>query len=172
MHDRIIELPVSTSPLVLGRVGMNHLIMELYDCHPTALVDRKALLTFFEDLPAQIDMQRVSPVEIFNIQTSDPTDDGLSGFVVIATSHIAFHCWPGYGALSCDVYSCEPFLPEQVLALFDAYFQPQDSEVYLVRRGVRFPRVAKRMLSRAASTPEDVSPSEPLTGLRSLTGEG
>lgn len=146
MHHHIIELPASTLPLVLGRAGMNHLVMELYDCNPMALVDRQALLAFFEHLPTQIDMQRVSPVSIFEIHTSDPTDDGLSGFVVIATSHVAFHCWPGYQAVSCDVFSCEPFDPEEVLALFQAHFQPQGSEIYLLRRGVRFPRVAKHLL--------------------------
>ena len=150
MHHQIIELTASTLPTIQHereQPGMNHLIMELYHCNPTALMNRDTLATFFEGLPARIEMQRVSPVEIFDIKTSDLTDDGLSGFVVIATSHIAFHCWPGYLAVSCDVYSCEPFLPEQVLALFDAHFQPQDSEVYLLRRGLRFPRVAKHLLA-------------------------
>ncbi len=148
MHHQIIELGVSTlSHPQQKQAGMNHLVMELYHCNPTALVDRQALSAFFEHLPAQIEMQRVSPVEIFEIKTSDPVDDGLSGFLVIATSHIAFHCWPGYQAVSCDVYSCEPFVPEQVLALFDAHFQPQDSEISLLRRGVRFPRVAKHLLA-------------------------
>src|SRR6266536_2128880 len=150
MHHQLIELTASTLPTIQHereQPGMNHLIMELYHCNPTALMNRDTLATFFEGLPARIEMQRVSPVEIFDIKTSDLTDDGLSGFVVIATSHIAFHCWPGYQAVSCDVYSCEPFIPEQVLALFDAHFQPQDSEVYLLRRGVRFPRVAKHLLA-------------------------
>jgi S-adenosylmethionine decarboxylase len=146
MHHAIIELGTSAhAHHQRERAGMNHLVMELYHCNPMTLVDRQALSAFFEHLPAQIDMQRVSPVEIFEIKTSDPVDDGLSGFLVIATSHIAFHCWPGYQAVSGDVYSCEPFVPEQVLVLFDAHFQPRDSEVYLLKRGVRFPRVAKHL---------------------------
>jgi len=150
MHHQIIELRASTlSNNQREQPGMNHLVMEMYGCNPAALVGKEALATFFEGLPAHIGMQRVSPVELFDIRTSDLTDDGLSGFVVIATSHIAFHCWPGYQAVSCDVYSCEPFVPEQVLAVFDAFFQPQDSEVYLLRRGVRFPRVAKHLLGRS-----------------------
>lgn len=155
MHHQIIELQVTGTRPHAGsqqqeeHLGMQHLVMELYRCNPLRLVDKMSLHTFFSDLPDHIQMQQVSPVTMFDITTGDPQDDGISGFVVIATSHIAFHCWPGYQAVSCDVYSCESFVPEQVLAAFLSYFEAdaETSEVYLVRRGLRFPRLAKHPLA-------------------------
>lgn len=126
-----------------SKKGMQHLVMELYGCDAGVLTDRTALEQFLTRVIATLDMQQVSPVAIYDITTSDPQDDGLSGFVVIATSHIAFHAWPLYRALSADVYSCESFDEQAVVALFTEFFQGRESEIYLVRRGERFPRIAK-----------------------------
>lgn len=131
------------------RAEVQHLIMELYGCDHASLQDRTLLETTFDRLPLVLDMQRVSPVTIYPITTSDPRDDGLSGFVVIATSHIAFHAWPGYNTLSCDVFSCEPYHTEEVLAYLQAIFQSKDVEVYTVERGTRFARVPKHPLRAA-----------------------
>ncbi len=126
---------------------MQHLIMELYGCDHASLENRTLLETTFDRLPLVLNMQRVSDVTMYPITTSDPVDNGLSGFVVIATSHVAFHAWPGYDTLSCDVFSCEPYRTEEVLAYLQTIFEPKDIEFYEVERGLRFARVPHHLLS-------------------------
>ena len=45
---------------------------------------------------------------------------GVTGMVMIETSHIAIHVWDEYepALVQCDVYSCANFSSSEVLALF------------------------------------------------------
>lgn len=54
----------------------------------------------------------------------DVVDDsgGLTGVVVVTTSHVAFHTWPLEGRLSMDVYSCRSFDPAAVKAFLGRKF--------------------------------------------------
>lgn len=44
----------------------------------------------------------------FKEVSGDP-DAGLSGFAIIAESHLAVHTWPKLGYIQNDVSSCKPF---------------------------------------------------------------
>lgn len=36
-------------------------------------------------------------------------EGGVTGIVVLSTSHLAIHTWPAQGAAQYDLYSCRPF---------------------------------------------------------------
>ena len=88
---------------------MKHVMIDLYGCNPQLLADAFLLHQVLDDYPNRVGMQKVSPVFLRDIKTSCPLDDGLSGFVIIATSHISLHAWPHYGMVNIDIFSCEDF---------------------------------------------------------------
>lgn len=94
---------------------------------------------FLEDLVRAIGMRALEPPRLFNVETSirklgaEPFEDegGVTGIVVLSTSHVAIHTWPLRVAeprremFVLDVFSCREFGPSQVQGLvrdrFDAY---------------------------------------------------
>ena len=48
---------------------------------------------------------------------ADSTDDcgGVTGFIILSTSHISVHTWPLHRRVSLDLYSCHTFDPDLVL---------------------------------------------------------
>ena len=122
---------------------MQHLILDLYGCNPMNLIDREHISTTFSAIPALVEMQQVSPTLIYDIITSDPADDGMSGFIVIATSHLAFHAWPEFAMLNFDLFSCEPYDEDTVLTFLREKFEPTQIEVNHVARGLQSPRPQK-----------------------------
>src|SRR5947209_8771323 len=66
-----------------------HLMLELYGCDRALLRNETLVRRALDEYPARVGMEKVSPVHLYEIETSNPLDAGLSGFVVIAQSHIS-----------------------------------------------------------------------------------
>lgn len=114
-----------------------HLMLELYGCDRQRLTDEALVRRALEDYPARVGMEKVSPVHLYQIDTSNPLDAGLSGFVVIAQSHISLHAWPEYGEVDIDICSCKEFSQGDAIAFAKALFQTDDVEAHFVVRGTR-----------------------------------
>ena len=119
---------------------MKHIMIDLYGCRSDLLADEILLQRVLNEYPDRIGMQKVSPVFLRDIKTSDPLDDGMSGFIIIATSHISLHAWPCYGMVNIDVFSCEDFDTEEVARFAEEMFQTRDRELHEVERALRSPR--------------------------------
>ena len=123
---------------------MLHVMIDLYHCD-TALLQNEAFLhRVLDDYPDFIGMDKVTPVVLRDIKTSHPLDDGFSGFVIIATSHVSLHAWPRYGMVNLDIFSCEEFSVAQVVHFAKTRFQTEDVEVHAVERALRSPRISQR----------------------------
>ncbi len=114
-----------------------HLMLELYGCDRHILSDESLVKSVLEEYPARVEMEKVSPVHLYQIETSNPLDAGLSGFVVIAQSHISLHAWPEYGEVDIDICSCKEFSQEDAIAFAKHMFQTDDVEAHFVVRGAR-----------------------------------
>jgi S-adenosylmethionine decarboxylase len=114
-----------------------HLMLELYGCDWALLNDEPLVRSVLEEYPARVKMQKVSPVHLYYIDTDNPLDAGLSGFVVIAQSHISIHTWPEYGEVDIDICSCKTFSQEEAIAFAREMFQSEDIETHFVVRGTR-----------------------------------
>src|SRR5438445_5079362 len=114
-----------------------HLMLELYGCDRQILSDESLMRRVLEEYPARVEMEKVSPVHLYQIETSNPLDAGLSGFVVIAQSHISLHAWPEYGEVDIDICSCKEFSQEEAIAFAKEIFQTNDVEAHFVMRGNR-----------------------------------
>jgi S-adenosylmethionine decarboxylase len=123
---------------------MLHVMLDLYGCNPSLLVNEAFLRAVLDQYPVRIGMQRIGPVELRYIKTSDPRDDGFSGFAIIATSHVSLHAWAPYGMVNIDIFSCEDFDIADVVTFARRTFQTNDVEVHAVERATRSPRISSR----------------------------
>src|SRR2546421_3563891 len=114
-----------------------HLMVELYQVDPALLSDEPLVHRVLDEYPGRIGMEKVSSVHLYQIETSNPLDAGLSGFVVIAQSHVSLHCWPEYGEVDIDICSCKEFSQEDAIAFAQEIFQTDDVEAHFVRRATR-----------------------------------
>ena len=114
-----------------------HLMLELYNCDRELLSNEPLIYRALDEFPGCVQMEKVSPVHLYNIETSNPLDAGLSGFVVIAQSHISLHAWPEYGEVDIDICSCKEFSQEDAIAFAKEIFQSEDVESHFVIRATR-----------------------------------
>src|SRR2546422_7417849 len=114
-----------------------HLMLELYGCDRKLLSNEPLVRRVLDEYPARVGMEKVSPVHLYDIETSNPLDAGLSGFVVIAQSHISLHAWPEYGEVDIDICSFQEFSQEDAIAFAKQMFQTDDVETHFVVRGAR-----------------------------------
>ncbi|HET8910421.1 MAG TPA: S-adenosylmethionine decarboxylase [Ktedonobacteraceae bacterium] len=114
-----------------------HLMLELYNCDRELLSNEPLIKRVLDEYPGKVDMEKVSPVHLYQIDTSNPLDAGLSGFVVIAQSHVSLHAWPEYGEVDIDICSCKEFSQEDAIAFAKEMFQSDDIETHFVIRANR-----------------------------------
>src|SRR5215472_8280863 len=122
----------------LGGIAMLvHLMLELYNIDRETLSNEPLIRSVLDQYPGRVGMEKVSPVHLYDIETSNPLDAGLSGFVVIAQSHISMHAWPEYGEVDIDICSCKEFSQDDAIAFAKEMFQTEGVETHFVERGAR-----------------------------------
>jgi len=103
-----------------------HLMLDLYGCRKDALEDEGLLLGAFEKLAEMLRMRVIGgPLVVRYVgEEGSPSGQGLSGFVIVAESHISIHTDVLTDYASIDVYSCKEFDSKAVetylVKLFDA----------------------------------------------------
>ena len=79
------------------------------------LASESRILTFLLRVPSNIDMNVISEPKVHRYRGSNPLDWGLSGFVLIAESHISVHTFPERNHINIDVFSCKKFDVDKVI---------------------------------------------------------
>lgn len=118
-----------------------HIMIDGYAAAGAAMDDRAALTDLLERLPADMGMHPICAPVVVAVGANCMKDPGgLSGFVMIAESHISFHTFPGRGFVTIDLYTCQCDLdcPAMIRKLKQA-FHLVDADVYVQQRGLRYP---------------------------------
>lgn len=113
-----------------------HLIVDGYGCDPERLSNVDIVQRFLGDTPDAIGMKRISPVYVCQLQGEDDGQNGVSGFVIIAESHIAIHTWPERGTVWADIFSCKSFDVERVQQVLMETFDIKRMDVDVLPRGL------------------------------------
>jgi S-adenosylmethionine decarboxylase len=117
-----------------------HLLVDGYGCDRRLLEDLSLIYTFLSDYPSRINMTKIMPPYVFRYDAKNQEDWGISGFVLIAESHISIHTFPEKNYLSVDIFSCKEFDAEQAISHVSRLFAAKKTEVKLLDRGMEFPR--------------------------------
>ena len=121
-----------------------HLVFDGRGCPAARLGDLDALYGLLDSLPDRIRMTKIMPPYVFRHGATGQASEGLSGFVLIAESHISIHTFPARHFVNVDIFSCEHFDVEDALAALKQEFQPQRVEWKLFDRGREFPKHLER----------------------------
>jgi len=113
-----------------------HLIVDGFGCDPERLSDPEIVHRFLTDTPDAIGMKRISPVHVCQYQGDEAQECGISGFVIIAESHLAVHTWPERGVVWADIFSCKSFDSGPVLEALDQAFRIAQPRIQIVERNL------------------------------------
>lgn len=123
-----------------GHFGI-HLTLDGYGGSPEQLGDSHAVRQWLDELPGTLGMTRLAESVLIDVDKQSEKDPGgLTGFVLIAESHISIHTFPLRGFVSADVYTCQDWLDtDRLLDRFQAAFDLEIVEHNLIIRGTQYP---------------------------------
>lgn len=125
-----------------GRFGL-HLTVDGYDGEPDRLGDPEVVRAWLDELPDALGMSKlIEPclVEVGALNEKDP--GGVTGFMLIAQSHLSVHTFPRRRFVSADIFTCQDHLDhEWICRSLITTFVLGDVEINLVERGTRYPLV-------------------------------
>ena len=111
-----------------------HLIMEGYGNDPQKIQDTEFIFNFLDTYPKQIGMTKVSIPKITQYENSNSKERGISGFVLLAESHISIHVIPEESYINIDIFSCNEFGSDQVIKGLREQFGLTDVKSYILNR--------------------------------------
>src|SRR3989338_10882268 len=118
-----------------------HLTVDAYGCDFEALNDFEVVFRVLQELPGKVAMHKITTPYVIRAGANDTKDcGGLSGFVMIAESHISIHTFPKKLYLTFDLYSCSMFDEKPVLSFLREAFRWKNFEKHVIARGRMFPK--------------------------------
>ncbi|MCA9386828.1 S-adenosylmethionine decarboxylase [Candidatus Dojkabacteria bacterium] len=120
-----------------------HLTLDIYSCPFEVLVDLELCHNALKKAVEVLEMHALIPPYVFRADSNEENGGkdpgGITGFIVIAESHISLHTFAKRGFVSIDVYSCKKFNYISAQKHFENIFRSNDVEVHTLDRGTRYP---------------------------------
>ena len=115
-----------------------HLVVDGYATNRERLSDVDLVRRFLDEHPEAIGMTKMIPPQVYTYSGEMSADWGVSGFVLIAESHISVHTFPDRGYINVDVFSCREFDAEASRREIEATFGLDDAKIWLLERGIDY----------------------------------
>ena len=117
-----------------------HLTLDLEDCDELLLQDLRLTHDVLQSLASQLGMTALTPPTAFHYDGgASPRDEGITGFIVIAQSHISIHTFPHKRFAFADVFSCRTFDTAAATRLLALAYRSTVHTAHIVERGRNFP---------------------------------
>ena len=113
-----------------------HLIIDGHDANPKILQNQSLISKFLEELPNKIGMTKLMDPQVNRYEGTNSQDWGISGFVIIAESHISVHTFPKRKYINIDVFSCKNFDVEKTISQVKSYFKLENVKFWTINRGI------------------------------------
>ncbi len=121
-----------------------HLTLDMWGCSRDKIFDLRFIYSILNEVPELIGMHKISHPQVF---FQEPRKDGgfdkggVSGFVLIAESHISVHTFPdNSGHAFVDIFSCKPFAADEAVEYFVKKFEAAKFAKKMFDRGKEFPK--------------------------------
>lgn len=123
-----------------GKGGSSmHLIIDGFRGNPEKLASEELVRGLLDRLPESVGMTKIAPAHVQRYVGSKPEDWGVSGFVLIAESHISVHTFPEHGILWADAFSCKSFDADAVVWEMANAFEVGAVFAHKLPRGLEYP---------------------------------
>ncbi|MDP6494197.1 MAG: S-adenosylmethionine decarboxylase [Dehalococcoidia bacterium] len=117
-----------------------HLLMDGFGGDIEKMKDEEFVYHFLDAFPSEIGMNKISEPHVTTYRGPKEEDWGISGFVLIAESHISVHTFPERAYVNIDVFSCKDFDNEKALAQIVKRFSLDQVKHWLIGRGLDYTR--------------------------------
>ena len=117
-----------------------HLTIDASLCNKKKLVSQSLVYDILNNLPEKLDMHKMTLPQVVKWLDPGATIEGISGFVMIAESHISIHTFPEKDYVFIDVFSCKGFDVDSAVKLLTNAFDAKKYTKKVVKRGIDFPR--------------------------------
>ena len=116
-----------------------HLTIDGYGGDRELLSSETLVRSLLDRYPGEINMIKITEPFVYRYEGIKPEDWGVSGFVIIAESHIAIHTFPDHGYVWVDVFSCKGFEDDVATDLIVEAFGLEKIKVNILERGLEYP---------------------------------
>jgi S-adenosylmethionine decarboxylase len=125
-----------------SRFGL-HLTLDGYFGQPQSLGDPEVVRAWLDEMPDVLGMDKLIEPYLIEVGARGEKDPGgITGFVLVAQSHLSVHTFPRRRFVSADVFTCQDDLDqERIRQSLIATFQLEEIEINLIPRGRRYPLV-------------------------------
>ena len=125
-----------------------HVTIDASGCNKRKLSSVTLVYDILNRLPEKIGMIKMTlPYVVKWLDKFSHGSEGISGFVMIAESHISIHTFPDQDYVFMDIFSCKEFDAENSIKRLVDAFEAKRYEKHILKRGVDFPQ--KIILSHA-----------------------
>ena len=117
-----------------------HLTIDAANCNRKKLADQSLVYDILNQLPAKIGMTKMTLPHVVKWLDPGATIEGISGFVMIAESHISIHTFPEKDYVFVDIFSCKQFDVDKAVKLLVNAFVAKKYTKNVISRGEDFSR--------------------------------
>lgn len=135
-----------------------HLTIDGFGGDRHKLSDEKLVRAFLDRYPEEIGMTKIAPPHVCRYVGKKPEDWGVSGFVLIAESHISIHTFPEHGYIWVDIFSCKGFDAGRPIDDIQEQFLLAEVRTRVLSRGLEFPHTLAAAAPYAARERQDAVP--------------
>ncbi|MBF8267387.1 MAG: S-adenosylmethionine decarboxylase proenzyme [Dehalococcoidia bacterium] len=115
-----------------------HLLVDGYGGDVEKMKDEDFVYRFLDTYPSEIGMNKIITPRVITYRGPKEEDWGVSGFVIIAESHISIHTFPERSYVNIDVFSCKDFDNEKALAQIREVFSLEQVKFWVLGRGLDY----------------------------------
>jgi S-adenosylmethionine decarboxylase len=124
----------------MGETFGVHLMLDGYGCDRSRLESEEFIYRFLDEFPNDIGMTKIMQPSVLKYCGAGKGECGISGFVLIAESHVSVHTFPATGYVSIDIFSCKSFDTGAAEREIVRRFEIARVERNVLDRGVEYPR--------------------------------
>ena len=118
-----------------------HVTIDASECNKQKLASVTLVYDILNNVPDIIGMTKMTlPYVVKWMDKFSEGTEGVSGFVMIAESHISVHTFPDQDFVFMDIFSCKEFDAEKAIRYLTRAFEAAKYEKHIVKRGSNFQR--------------------------------
>ena len=117
-----------------------HVTIDASGCNKRKLTSVTLVYDILNKLPGKIGMTKMTlPYVVKWMDKFSSGTEGISGFVMIAESHISIHTFPDQDYVFMDIFSCKEFDAQKAIKYLIDAFEATKYENHILKRGLDFP---------------------------------
>lgn len=116
-----------------------HVTIDGFGGNPEQLASVELVRELLDRYPDEIGMTKISEPHVFEYHGVKDDDWGVSGFVLIAESHIAIHTFPQHEQVWVDIFSCKGFDETPAIDRIVETFGLETTRINRLERGLEYP---------------------------------